>query len=240
MKRFLQFCLILIALTLMSNDSPTKVTLWMIGDSTMAYKKPERAPESGWGEAMKEKFQDNVIVKNHAASGRSTKSFIDEGRWKQVIDSIQKGDYLIIQFGHNDQKPKEDRHTVPFASFNDNLELFVKQAQAKGALPIICSSIVRRHFNAEGKLIDTHGDYIAASKAAAEQMKVPYVDMNEITKIAVEQLGIDLSKEWYTFTKSKSDSTHLSIKGSSLVADLFLAEIRRQELPLSKLIKKEK
>lgn len=237
MKNLRLFLLVLVAVVMLSADKSSEITVWMIGDSTMASKKPERAPESGWGEAMQVNFKPGVLVKNRAASGRSSKSFIDEGRWKNVLDSLKAGDYLVIQFGHNDEKVSEKLHTVAFESFNDTLKMYITKAKAKGAYPIICSSIVRRHFNADGTVKNTHGEYIKASEKAALDNQVSYVNMDSLTRILVEKHGPEASKELFTFTTNKSDSTHLSYKGSAKVASIFVKEIKRQRLPLSKLIK---
>ena len=126
------------------------VTIFMIGDSTMANKKLEKEnQERGWGQMLPIYLEGAVKVDNHAVNGRSSKSFIDEGRWDVVKEKIRPGDYVIIQFGHNDEKIKDEkRYTVPGASFDDNLRRFVTEAREKGATPIIMTSIVRRNFPA--------------------------------------------------------------------------------------------
>jgi len=135
------------------------VHIFMVGDSTMAEKDPKAEPERGWGQALQALFDDTVKVSNHAVNGRSSKSFIDEGRWETVLGSLQSGDYVIIQFGHNDQKPDEARHTDPYAAYKRNLEKYVTETRAKGAFPILCTPIARRKFDEKGVLVDTHGEY---------------------------------------------------------------------------------
>ncbi|MES2238692.1 MAG: rhamnogalacturonan acetylesterase [Bacteroidota bacterium] len=216
---------------------PNKTNIWLIGDSTMASKKPERAPESGWGVALAEFVTDKAQVHNHAASGRSTLSFITEGRWTIVYDSIKKGDYVVIQFGHNDEKTEAKLHTEAFGTFKDNLRKFIEESRKKGANPIICSSIVRRHFDGKGNLIDTHGDYITAAKQIATETKTPYVDMEAATRKLVAEMGADKSKEIYNFTKKKQDSTHVNTKGAAIIAQLFVNETKKQSLPIAKLLK---
>lgn len=105
----------------------SKINIWLIGDSTMAAKKAERFPESGWGVELAQFVTEKAKIHNHAASGRSTKSFIDEGRWKNVKDSISKGDYVVIEFGHNDEKPEPKLHTDAQTTFKDNLKNFISE-----------------------------------------------------------------------------------------------------------------
>lgn len=114
------------------------ITIFMIGDSTMANKNLVGGnPERGWGQMLPGFFTENIRVCNYAKNGRSSKSFIDEGLWDEVISQVRKGDYVFIQFGHNDEKPDELRHTVPGSTFDDNLRRFVKETKEKGGIPVL-------------------------------------------------------------------------------------------------------
>lgn len=127
-------------------DKPV-ITVFMIGDSTMADKSLTGGnPERGWGQMLPGYFSEDIRVDNHAMNGRSSKSFIDEGRWDKVLSLVKKGDYVFIQFGHNDEKPKADRHTDPGTTFDANLRKFVNETRAKGGIPVLFNSIVRRNF----------------------------------------------------------------------------------------------
>ena len=127
-------------------DKPV-ITVFMIGDSTMADKNlTGGTPERGWGQMLPGYFSEDIRVDNHAMNGRSSKSFIDEGRWDKVLSLVKKGDYVFIQFGHNDEKPKADRHTDPGTTFDANLRKFVNETRAKGGIPVLFNSIVRRNF----------------------------------------------------------------------------------------------
>ena len=127
-------------------DKPV-ITIFMIGDSTMSNKSLVGGnPERGWGHVLPGFFSEDIRVDNHAMNGRSSKSFIDEGRWDKVLSLIKKGDYVFIQFGHNDEKPKADRHTDPGTTFDANLRKFVNETRAKGGIPVLFNSIVRRNF----------------------------------------------------------------------------------------------
>ena len=206
------------------------VNVFMIGDSTMANKKPGTAPETGWGQVLGTFFTSEVKIHNHAQNGRSSKSFTDEGLWKEVIDSLKPGDYLIIQFGHNDEKPASNLHTDPQTTFKENLQRYVAEARAKGAIPILCTSLVRRHFMGT-ELKDTHGEYITAVRNLAPALNVPLIDMEAKTRKLVSELGPEKSKSIYLFAepgeyatrpKGVKDSTHLQYKGALQVAALAI------------------
>lgn len=201
------------------------ITVFMIGDSTMANKPYENGnPERGWGMVLQGFFTDDVVVDNHAVNGRSSKSFIDEGRWQTVLGFIRRGDYVIIQFGHNDEKPQADRHTDPGSTFDANLRRFVEETRAKGGIPILMNSVVRRNFQpvmasndddeklretvytgktmAEGTtLVDTHGEYIVAPCRVASATSTLFVDANMVTHDLEQSLGPEGSKALHMWFK---------------------------------------
>lgn len=238
MKKTFRLLVVFTAFLLVSFSSENKkISIWMIGDSTMAYKKPERNPESGWGVEFKEFVKENADVHNCAASGRSTKSFVAEKRWKVVLDSIQPGDYVIIQFGHNDAKADSLLHTDAGTTYKQFLRKFIEETRLKGGNPIVCSSIVRRHFNGKGKLLDTHGAYIKASYEIAKETKTPFVDMEKSTRKLVRKLGVENSIALFTMKKSGLDSTHLCHNGARQVASLFVNGAKKQKLEIAKYFK---
>ncbi len=225
--KFLSSLFIALALPAMAATAQVpadSVTVFMIGDSTMANKPLDKEnQERGWGQMLPIYFEGPIKVDNHAVNGRSSKSFIDEGRWEKVREQIRPGDYVIIQFGHNDEKAKSpDRYTVPGSTFDANLKKFVSETREKGGTPILMNSIVRRNFPANGiaaaqtddrqktwkkglenypaegdTLVDTHGDYRIAPRNVAEEMGVAFVDMNALTHELVQGLGKDASKSLY-------------------------------------------
>ena len=217
--------------------SPAKrnITIFTIGDSTMANKKLEgENPERGWGQMLSRYFTDDITVDNHAVNGRSSKSFIDEGRWDNVLSKIQKGDYVFIQFGHNDEKDDPKRHTDPGTTFDANLRKFVEETRAKGGIPVLFNSIVRRNFGKSGadavadaikqddirngidpkapkevieegaKLIDTHGAYLDSPANVAKELNVTFIDLNSLTHKLVEDLGPEKSKKLYLWVQPKT------------------------------------
>lgn len=222
MKRLMFFTYVsLIVLIVSAFKQDRVVTIFMIGDSTMANKDISNGNlERGWGMALQCYFDDAVRIDNHAVNGRSSKSFIDEGRWQKVLDLIQPGDYVFIQFGHNDEKPKADRHTDPGTTFDENLRKFVRETREKGGIPVLFNSVVRRNFlkqvpkndddealrsttgstvnNApeEGDtLVDTHGAYIISPRNVAAEMGVVFVDANRITHELEQGMGREESKK---------------------------------------------
>ncbi len=223
------------------NFRPTHI--YMIGDSTMANKSERSIPEYGWGQVLQNFFNDSIVVDNHAKNGRSSKSFIDEGRWEKVITQVQKGDYVIIQFGHNDEKPDSARYTSPFGTYKKNLKKFINETKEKGGIPILCTSIVRRHFNKDGTLKNTHGDYLSAVKQVAEETGVYFIDMEAKTKKLVEKMGPEKSKQIYLFIEpgiyplrpgGKEDSTHLCQLGAFTVAGLAVTGMKELDIPVAR------
>ena len=224
------------------------ITIFVVGDSTAANKDTSGGKqERGWGQMFQNNFNKNfVVVDNHAVNGRSTKSFLDEGRWDTVKKLIKKGDYVMIQFGHNDAKNEEARHTDPGTTFDANLKKYATETSKLGGIPVLMSPVVRRNWK-NGVLVDTHGDYRLRAKIVAESLKVHYIDGNAITEKLEKNLGEERSKrlhlifapgEQAAYPDGIEDNTHYSVYGATVVAKLF-AEAFVKEVPdLSKYLKK--
>ncbi len=228
----------------MAQERPT---LYLIGDSTMSKKKdPDKNPEHGWGQVLPELMSSEINIQNHAVNGRSTRSFIAEGRWEKVKEQLKPGDFVFIQFGHNDQKVNDPaRYTNPFTQYRSNLEKFVNETREKGATPVLFSSIVRRNFNEAGVLVDTHGQYPLVVRMLAKDLDVPFVDLQLLTEQLEISYGPQDSKQLHLHLepgedpyepRGVTDDTHLSKKGAKLVASLALQEIARQDLQLKNYI----
>ncbi|MCB9082469.1 MAG: rhamnogalacturonan acetylesterase [Lewinellaceae bacterium] len=221
------------------------LSVHLIGDSTMANKPgtPAENPERGWGQLLPQFFSEEVVIHNHAVNGRSSKSFREDGHWAKVIAEVQPGDFVFIQFGHNDSKEADPlRYTNPWSGYRHNLATYVDEIRAKGAFPVILSSIVRRNFNAEGTLVDTHGPYPFVARQVALEKEVPFIDMQVLTEELVASLGPEKSKEYYLWTKpgeyprfldGVQDNTHLNLTGATAFARLVATAIR--DLPLQPL-----
>ncbi len=202
---------------------PIKIA--MIGDSTMAsYPKPpeDRPSLSGWGQVFELSFNDKVKVINHAQSGRSSKSFLREGRWEPVLR--EKPDFVFIQFGHNDQPGKGDRTTDPNGDFQDNLRKYIDDAQAAGIQPVLVTPVARRIFD-NGKAVTTLTPYADAMKKVAAEKKVPLVDLHAASFELFNQLGDEASAD---LSASASDRTHFSNKGAREIAKLVAARLPEQ------------
>ncbi len=243
---------ILLALFILTSYKVNKekdvITIYMAGDSTMA-DKPYRDgnPEKGWGQVFPLLFEEGIKIENHAQNGRSTKTFIDEGRWDKIVEKLTAGDYVIIEFGHNDSKiDQPKRYAEANSDYADNLRRFVNDVRAKQATPILATPIVRRHFE-NGELIETHGDYPQAMKNVAKEMDVILFDLHAATREYVARYGDKLSKnlylhidttEYLNLKNNKEDDTHLSAYGAFKVCDAVKKEIENQIPELAKFLKK--
>jgi lysophospholipase L1-like esterase len=225
-----------------------KRIIYGIGDSTMANKPlANENPERGWGQMLPQFFTDNITFENRAVNGRSTKSYIDLKLWDDVYNSLKKGDYVFIQFGHNDGKVTDStRYTNPHTAYRHNLIRFVTQTREKGATPIIFSSITRRNFNEQGVLISTHADYTLEARLVAQEYNVPFIDMEYYTELLEMKYGPEKSKQLHLHYKAgensffpvgKEDNTHLNVKGATEIAKIAITELKRTKLDLVKYIK---
>lgn len=226
-----------------------KTTIYTIGDSTMANKKdPERNPEHGWAQVLQPFFKDSFVIENKAVNGRSTKSFINEKRWDSIYKKLQKGDYVFIEFGHNDEKIEDStRYTNPHTSYRYNLIRFVKESREKGAIPILLTSIARRNFNEKGVLVPTHGDYPLTTRLVAQEYKVTFIDLEYYTELLEQSYGPEKSKQLHLhfkagenvyYDKDKADDTHLSLKGATAIAQIVVNQIKESTDPSLDKLKK--
>ena len=242
---------ILLALSLaflVSAVALAEPTLHLIGDSTMADKeKTPPNPETGWGQALPALLKESAHVVNYAMNGRSTKSFIAEGRWAKVVAALQSGDFVIIQFGHNDEKVEKPAvYAAPRGAYQENLRRFVRESHARGATPILATPVARRKWSEAGELLDTHGDYPAALRAVAEEEKVPLLELNKLTTELERGHGVAGSQRLHLYyaggvyqrwPEPVKDDTHYSEYGAARVAALAVQEWLRLQLPLSAWVK---
>ncbi len=224
-----------------------KIRILMIGDSTMANKDTSKgSPERGWGMVLQNFFTDDVEVDNHAQNGRSTKSFINEGRWDKVLARIRPGDYVIIQFGHNDEKYKKEKvYAAPGVTFDNNLRRFVRETRERGGIPVLMNSIIRRKFE-NNRLVDTHGEYLDSPRNVAAEMDAYFIDANAITHGLVEAMGPEDSKRLFMWLepgafkshpKGAKDDTHLNVYGAHKIAWSLLSAIGNKIPRLEQFIK---
>ena len=165
MKPFLIFIGVILAIAC-SMPANKKIKIFLAGDSTIAIKETKAYPETGWGMPFVHFWDSTVRIENRAKNGRSTKTFISEGLWQKLYDDLEKGDYVFIQFGHNDEsKEKGERYASP-DTFKMNLTRFIKDTRMKGAIPVLITPVSRRKFDAQGLALPTHEIYSALVKEA--------------------------------------------------------------------------
>lgn len=224
-----------------------KITFFMIGDSTMADKPLADNPERGWGQLFPQYFTSEVAIKNYAVNGRSTKSFIREGRWDTVMKYLRKDDWVFIQFGHNDAKTEDStRYAAPHTTYRQNLVRFIEDARSKGANPVLVTPVMRRKFDETGTLVDTHGEYPDVVRALAKEMNVPLIDLHRSSSSLITEQGVEGSKRLFLWIDpkhfkaapgGKKDDTHFSAYGAEQIASLVCAEISEKKLPIAKYLK---
>lgn len=195
------------------------LTVFYIGDSTVARNNIHSYPQTGMSQALELFVKEGLRIESHAKNGRSTKSFLDEGRFEPVKAAMRPGDLLLIQFGHNDEKQDEARHTAPQTTFKANLRLFIDAARHCGAYPVLITPIARRRFDEQGNFLPgSHGDYPAAMGELAEEMGVPLIDLTTATEAFLARLGDESSKPLFMWPK---DNTHLKPEGAVKMAGLL-------------------
>lgn len=235
----LRLLLLLAASCALLHGAAQPVRIFLIGDSTCATKNLEKQnPERGWGHLFPTLFDEEVVIVNHATNGRSTKSFRDEGRWDAVLGKLHAGDYVFIQFGHNDQKSSDTTRYASPEAYAANLRRYVRETREKGAVPVLLTPIVRRHF-VDGVLTDTHGAYPDAVRRVAAEERVTLLDLEPRTRAWVAALGDEASKACFMWVAAgtcplhpdgRQDDTHLNVRGARAVARM-VADCLRGRIP---------
>ena len=251
LMRMLLISHLLFSATTLANEEPTmqqnnSMQLFMAGDSTMAIKDPKDYPETGWGVPFATFFADNVTVVNGAKNGRSTRTFIEEGLWQQIMEQLQPGDYVFIQFGHNDEvEKKTDRYTTP-EQYTANLTRFINDVRSKDAHPILLTPIIRRYFNDQGQLQATH-PYSTLVHNVTKQTKVDFIDLEKLTHDHFQALGDEDSVLRFmhiqpdlhpNYPYGVKDNTHLNRLGAREVAQLVLTDLKQHQHPLLQWLRK--
>lgn len=219
-------------------------TLFLAGDSTLAIKLDSKRPETGWGEALAGCVDAAALrIDNRARNGRSTRTFIDEGLWQSLVRDAKPGDFVAIQFGHNDEVPsKTDRYTTPVA-YRANLVRFVEDTRARRATPLLLTPVERRTFDARGAAVETHAEYAAIVREVAASMTVTLVDMGRASHALLSRMGPDSSVALYlhvprsahpNYPDGVADDTHFSPRGAAVMSDLFVRAVRTQKLALAR------
>ncbi len=211
-------------------------TIYYIGDSTVARNTIHTYPQTGMSQGLARYTARDVRIDSHAKNGRSTKSFLDEGRFAPVEAAMGEGDLLLIQFGHNDEKADEARHTDPDTTFRENLRLFVNAARKAGAYPVLLTPIARRLFDENGKFLPgSHGAYPEAMRQLGESLNVPVIDLTTQTEAWLAELGDEKSKPLFVWPK---DNTHLKPEGAVRMAGFVARGLEALGEPYSALLAK--
>lgn len=215
-----------------------KPVIYWAGDSTVKQNDITSYPQTGIGQGFSLYAKKGIFIDNRAENGRSSKSFIDEGILATIEEDIKAGDFLFIQFGHNDEKPDEERHTEAFGSYQDYLKQYIKVARDKGAYPVLITSLYRRQFQEDGKTLvpATHQNYPEAMIALAKECDVPVIDLCTLSKDLIEKNGPEISKRWFmhlpagrypNYPEGKADNSHLVYEGCVVFSGLIAAELRK-------------
>jgi lysophospholipase L1-like esterase len=222
-----------------------KIKIFMAGDSTMSIKETKFYPETGWGMPFVYFWDSTVSVVNRAKNGRSTKSFRSEGLWQSIIQEAGEGDYVFIQFGHNDEsKDNGERYSTP-DTFKMNLAAFVAESREKKANPVLFTPVARRRFDDAGNAMETHGIYSDLVRELAIAQQVTLIDLDKKSMELYQAFGKENSKllflqlkpgEHPNYPEGKEDNTHFSELGARLIAQLVLKEIRELKPELAERI----
>ena len=238
---------ILCSITL-SVGAAKKVKVYLVGDSTMSQKEVSAYPETGWGMPFAYFFDSTVVIDNRAQNGRSSRTFLEENRWKAILDSVQAGDYVFIQFGHNDEVQTKKSYT-PEAQFQVNLIKYVTEARAKKALPILITPVSRRNFDSTGTLKSSHDAYSAVVRSVAKAQAVPCIDLDLESQDLYRKMGPEhsrllfnqlLAEEHPNYPEGKMDNTHFNELGARKIAEIVLRNIKLLKLDLAHRIVKPK
>lgn len=231
----------LVALLAFRPAAPAKIKVYLIGDSTMSIKQVKAYPETGWGMPFTAFFDETVTVDNRAQNGRSTKTFIAENRWQPVVSELHEGDYVFIQFGHNDEVPTKGSYT-PEPDFVANLKRFVSETRGRKGQPVLLTPVARRKFDATGKIEETHAAYAELVRGVARDTNTPLIDLDRSSQALLQQFGAENSKllfnhlapgEHPNYPDGREDNTHFNELGARRMAELVLADIRALKIGLA-------
>lgn len=213
-------------------------TVFLCGNSTVVDQDNE--PWASWGQMIPRFFNEQVCFANYAESGEAANSFISAGRLRKIMSQIKPGDYVMVEFGHNDQKQKGP-DKGPFKSFQKNLRVFIEEARAHGAFPVFVTPTQRRSFDESGKIKDTHEEYPEAMKQLAKEENVPVIDLHSMTRTLYEAMGPEESKKAFVHypantypgqTKALADNTHFNPYGAYEIAKCVIEGMKACNLPI--------
>ncbi len=225
-------------------------TIFIAGDSTAQTYKQDRYPQAGWGQMLACGLTGDVKVENRAMGGRSTKSFIAEGRWDKIMADMKPGDVVLIQFGHNDASQNKPERYAPAATlYRDNLLRMVWETRGRGATPILLTPVTRRSYGADGRTKADFATYSAVVRDIAATTGTQLIDLEASSRAWVDAKGVEPSKALFLhlpagrypgFKDGVTDDTHFSELGARGVADLIAADLARTGLPVAAKVAKDR
>ncbi|WP_035707664.1 rhamnogalacturonan acetylesterase [Niveispirillum irakense] len=240
---FRHLCAAVLTMTALAGPASAEGHIFIASDSTAADYKPDWYPQMGWGMLLKCNLTDGVKVENRAIGGRSTKTFISEGRFDAIAHDITPGDTLLIQFGHNDTNDKKPERFTPVPEYKVNLQRFVAMARDKGAVPVLITPVALRRFDDNGAIGESLTPYVEATREIAHATATPLIDLNYDSRVYFQQVGAEASKAYYmNFDKEAgyarwpdglSDNVHFSELGARAVAALVAKRLKELNLPIS-------
>lgn len=238
------FLIAFVSMSFFSDPGKKKIKIWLIGDSTMAPKQTRAFPETGWGMPFTWFWDSTVTVENRALNGRSTRTFIEEKRWDPVMNDMSEGDYVFIQFGHNDEVPTKKSYTSE-ADFRNNLIRYITDTRSKKATPVLLTPVARRSFDSTGRVRGTHDVYSQIIRDVAKETKVSLIDLDKRSQALLQEMGPEASVYLYNhltpgehpnYPDGVKDNTHFSEFGARRMAELVLEDIRKLEPQLAERI----
>lgn len=238
--------IVLVTLAAFAMPPKKKITVWLIGDSTMSVKETKYYPETGWGMPFVYFFDSTVKVDNRAQNGRSSRTFMEENRWQPVVDALQEGDYVFVQFGHNDEVKTKKSYTTEEA-FKANLVKYITDTRSKKANPVLLTPVARRSFDSAGRVVGTHEVYAQIVRDVAKENNVPLIDLDKEAQALYQQWGVEKSRllfnqvapgEHPNYPRGKEDNTHFNELGARMIAEIVLKDIRSLGLDLVNRVKK--
>ncbi len=233
-------------ISVMQCDEIVEKRIFWASDSTVQTNTFDTWPQTGIGQMFVLFCAPRVQVHNYAKNGASTKSFLDLGLWDKLMHQLQADDFVFLQFGHNDNKPENpERYTSPWQSYTENLCKMARDAQRKGAMPVMITPLARSKFNKDNTLCETHGEYPDAMRTLAAQLQLPCIDLTAHSMQFLTQVGEENARtlhlhftpgEFDAFPQGASDTTHLSPKGAFVYARLIAQEIVKLKSPYNTLV----
>ena len=233
-----------VILSLMAFTPNEKPVVYLVGDSTMSEKRISSYPETGWGMPFEDYFTDEIEIENHARNGRSTRTFIEEGRWKTIKETLKPGDFVLVQFGHNDEVPTKTRYTPP-EQYQKFLRQYISETRDADANPILLTPITRRQFNDKGQVKETHEQYSELMREVAKSEDVPLIDMDRKSQTMLTEIGEDKSTLLFlhlnpgqnpNYPEGVTDNTHFNETGARMMAELVMQGLEELDHELAKYI----